>query len=90
MYDFDWFCMYTLKYKQGPLRKILILDPKKGVWNDLPRGEPGDQRIVLDFWQLVLGGFWNQIFRYQAYDPRTASFWSLSVVKKKEPKIASK
>jgi hypothetical protein len=43
--------------------------------------------LFLDLWQLVLGGFWNQIFGNQAYDPKTPSFWSLSGVKKKESKV---
>jgi len=46
--------------------------------------------LFLDLLQLVLGGFWNQIFGNQAYDPRTPSFWSLSVVKNKGSKIAPK
>ena len=50
----------------------------------------GINELLLDLWQLVLGGFWNQIFGNQAYDPRTPSFWSLSVVKKKESKTAYK
>jgi hypothetical protein len=50
----------------------------------------GDQRIVLDLFQLVLGEFWNQIFGNQAYDLSTPSFWSLSVVKKMGSKNASK
>ena len=43
--------------------------------------------MMLDLWQLVLGGFWNLILGNQAYDLRTPSFWSLSVVKKRNQKL---
>ena len=52
-----------------------------------PKGGLGIDELLLDLWQLVLGGFWNQIFGNQAYDPRTPSFWSLSVVKKTHQKL---
>jgi len=47
-----------------------------------PGGGLGINLMMLDLWQLVLGGFWNLILEIQAYDLRT-SFWSLSIVKKK-------
>ena len=51
------------------------------------RGALGINELLLDLWQLVLGRFWNQIFGNQAYDPRAPSFWSLSVVKKRDQKL---
>jgi hypothetical protein len=64
--------------------------PSKRCLKWFSQGGLGINELLLDLWQLVLGGFWNQIFRNQAYDdPRTPSFWSLSVVKKRS-KIASK
>ena len=51
------------------------------------RGALGINELFLDLWQLVLGRFWNQIFGNQAYDPRAPSFWSLSVVKKRDQKL---
>ena len=76
----------TLKYEQGPLRKIL--DPWKRVSEMVfAGGALGINLMMLDLWQLVLGGFWNLILGYQAYDLRTPSFWSLSVVKKRNQKL---
>ena len=50
-------------------------------------GGLGINLMMLDLWQLVLGGFWNLILGNQAYDLRTSSFWSLSVVKKRNQKL---
>ena len=43
------------------------LDPKKVSEMIYPGGGLGINELFLDLWQLVLGGFWNQIFGYQAY-----------------------
>ena len=50
-------------------------------------GAVGINELLLDLWQLVLGGFWNHIFGNQEYGPRAPSFWSLSVVKKRNQKL---
>ena len=50
-------------------------------------GALGINLMMLELWQLVLGGFWNHIFGNQEYDPRTLSFWSLSVVKKRDQQL---
>ena len=47
-----------------------------------PGGALGINLMMLDLWQLVLGGFWNLILGIQAYDRLRTSFWSLSIVKK--------
>ena len=43
--------------------------------------------MMLEPWQLVLGGFWNHIMGNQENDPRTPSFWSLSVIKKQSQQL---
>ena len=43
--------------------------------------------MMLELWKFVLRGFWNHIMGNQYYDPRTPSFWSLSVVKKRSQKL---
>ena len=50
----------TLKYKQGPLRKIQ--NPKKVFEMIFPRGACGSTNCFLDLWQLLLGGFWKYNF----------------------------
>ena len=50
-------------------------------------GALGINLMMLEPWQLVLGGFWNHIMGNQENDPRTPSFWSLSVIKKQSQQL---
>ena len=76
----------TVNYEQGPLRGIL--EPLQGFYNHFPRGGAlGINLMMLEPWQLVLGGFWNHIMGNQENDPRTPSFWSLSVIKKQSQQL---
>ena len=50
-------------------------------------GALGINLMMLEPSQFVLGGFWNHIMGNQEYDPRTPSFWSLSVGKKRSQQL---
>ena len=50
-------------------------------------GALGINLMMLEPWQLVLGGFWNHIMGNQENDPRTPSFWSLPVIKKQSQQL---
>ena len=81
--------MYAKEYRQvraGTLEGD-FRTPTGGLKLFFQGGALGINLMMSDLWQLVLGGFWNHIFGNQEYDPRTPSFWSLSVVKKRSQQL---
>ena len=81
--------MYAKEYRQvraGTLEGD-FRTPTGGLKSFFQGGALGINLMMSDLWQLVLGGFWNHIFGNQEYDPRTPSFWSLSVVKKRSQQL---
>ena len=56
---------HTLKYEQGTLEEDF--KPSKRCLKSFSQGGTlGINELLLDLWQLVLGGFWNQLFGNQA------------------------
>ena len=62
----------------------MTIEPLQGFHNLFPSGGALGINLMLELWKFVLRGFWNHIMGNQYYDPRTPSFWSLSVIKKNQ------